>query len=86
MPGITEASTEVLLVVRANLLRGLDEVARHVDAGTFALARAGGAAPPSEAGWVTLVLLGRVEDELSRRSSTSAGPVRYCRCARGPLC
>ena len=67
---INAASTATLLVLRDNLLKGLDEVARHIDAGTFETIRK--ASPPSQSGQMTLSLLLKVDHELRERGELSA--------------
>ncbi|MFY1595583.1 hypothetical protein [Micromonospora sp. WMMD737] len=67
MTGFEQASTATLLTIRGNLRRGLDEVATALDAGTFHRVGPKGAAPPSQAGQLTLSLLDGVDGELSRR-------------------
>lgn len=65
--GFEEASTEDLLTTQKNLLDGLGLVGQHIQAGTFKLAVKEGSAPPSQSGWLTLILLMGVEDELEAR-------------------
>ncbi len=67
MNGLEQASTEALLGIQGNLLKGLGIVAEHLDAGTFNKSVKEGAAPPSQSGWLTLMLLMSVEDELESR-------------------
>jgi hypothetical protein len=62
----------VLEGVRANLLRGLDIVAAHVDAGTFDTTPAGKSSPPCQSGHLTLILLRGVDAELGRRAEQEA--------------
>lgn len=62
-----ETSVEALMAVRENLLRGLSAVGQHVEAGTFNVSKKEGSAPPSQSGWLTIVLLLGVEDELESR-------------------
>lgn len=64
---IGKASDEALLAIRDNLLKGLELVGKHLEAGTFKVAVKEGSAPPSEGGWLTLTLLLDVEDELESR-------------------
>lgn len=61
--GLGHVPVEALWVVRANLLAGLDEVAAHIEAGTFHTVGPKGAAPPSQSGQLTLALLRLVELE-----------------------
>lgn len=65
--GFENVSTEVLLVIQGNLLKGLDLVGKHVEAGTFKKAVKEGAAPPAQFGNLVLTLLLAVEDELEAR-------------------
>jgi len=67
---ITAAPTATLLALHANLLRGLDEVARHIDAGTFETIIK--ASSPSQSGQTTLFLLLKVDHELRERGELSA--------------
>lgn len=69
----TDASMITLLAIRANLLRGLDAVAAHLDAGTFHVVGPKGAASPAQAGQVTLVLLTGVDAELAARGVRDGG-------------
>jgi hypothetical protein len=70
--GFQSYPTPVLEGVRANLLRGLDLVAAHLDAGTFETIPAGRACPPCQSGHLTLILLGGVDAELARRNGDTA--------------
>lgn len=65
--GFEETSTEALLVVQGNLLQGLAVVAKYFEDGTAEISKKEGAAPPSQSGWLTLILLLEVEDELEAR-------------------
>ncbi len=67
MSSFEKNSTEVLLQIRENLLGGLGLVGKHIEAGTFKLSVKEGSAPPSQGGWLTLILLMEVEDELESR-------------------
>lgn len=61
-------STEVLLVIRGNLLHGIDLVAGHIKSGTFnKVPDTKGACPPSQSGQLTLVLFNAIEIELESR-------------------
>ncbi len=62
-----KAATEVLLQIQRNLIDGLAIVAKHLDEGTAGVSKKEGSAPPVESGWLTLVLLVGVEDELESR-------------------
>lgn len=64
------ASTATLRTIRANLCRGLDLVAGHIDAGTFHTIPDGKASPPSQSGQLTLALLRGVDVELATRTET----------------
>jgi hypothetical protein len=65
--GLEDESTDVLLTIEANLLRGLELVAASLDDGTFDVAREKGSAPPSEGGQITLGMLRTVRAELASR-------------------
>lgn len=65
--GFEDSTTEVLTIIRSNLLNDLEIIGEHVSAGTFKVSKKEGSAPPSQAGWLTLVLLLGVEDELEGR-------------------
>lgn len=65
--GFARASTDTLLATRANLLKGLDKVVDHLDAGTLHAIGKKGAASPAELGWLTLGLLRQVDKELRKR-------------------
>lgn len=67
MTGHEDVSTEVLLVIQSNLLKGLGIVAEHLAAGTFEVSKKEGAAPPSQSGCLTVILLLGIEDELEAR-------------------
>lgn len=67
MSGFENAKTEDLLVIRENLFSGLAIVAKELEAGRFKKAAKDGAAPPSQSGNLTLVLLLGLEDELESR-------------------
>lgn len=67
MSGYEHVSTEALLEIQDNLLRGLAVVAGHFDAGTADVSKKAGAAPPSQSGHLTLWFLLGVEDELESR-------------------
>ncbi len=69
MTGFERASTKTLRVIQGNLRRGLDEIAQRIADGTFHTIGTKGAAPPSQAGQLTLALLDGVDDELSRREN-----------------
>lgn len=65
--GFEHAKTSTLITLRENLLNGLDVVAGHISTGTFEISPKDGAAPPSQAGTLTLNLLLVLEDELESR-------------------
>jgi hypothetical protein len=65
--GFSEKDTEVLLKIRSNLLNGLSEVDRQLQLGNFNLVGPKGAAPPSQAGHLTLALLLAIQEELTAR-------------------
>lgn len=58
---------ETLLTTRENLLRGLETVSKTIEAGSFHTVGPKGAAPPSQSGQLTLVLLLAVQEELGSR-------------------
>lgn len=60
-------STQGLLKLHANLLRGLDKVVAHIDAGTLDVSPAPKVCPPRAGGQLTVALLGTVEKELAVR-------------------
>lgn len=67
MTGFADTPTATLQQLRRNLLDGLDRVAAHLDAGTFHDIAPGRSSPPSQAGHLTLALLGAVNTELDER-------------------
>lgn len=70
MSGFETASTETLRVIAGNLRRGLDVIAQRLADGTFHTVGPKGAAPPAQAGHLTLALLDGVTAELARRDQT----------------
>lgn len=65
---IPEWSTENLLSIRENLLKGLDKVAEHVQNGTLDVGDPEKKInPPRAGGELTLMLLTRVNNELHER-------------------
>lgn len=71
MTGFAKAPTPVLEQVRRNLLAGLDRVAKSLGDDTFNLCGPKGAAPPAQAGHLTLALLAGVDAELETRTDRS---------------
>jgi hypothetical protein len=69
LTGWERYTTAVLETTRARLLSGLDLVAGHVDAGTQHVIGHKGEAPPTQSGWLTLILLDGVDAELARRET-----------------
>lgn len=67
MTGFEKYSTGVLLVLRANLLDGLERVAETLTNGTFQTVSAKGSSP-AQAGWLTLQLLNQVNKTLDTRT------------------
>jgi hypothetical protein len=68
MDGLTRAKTEHLLVIRDNLLKGLDKVAEHIENGTLDVGDpANKVNPPRAGGELTLMLLARVNEILDKR-------------------
>ena len=65
--GFENAKTSTLMILRENLLVGLDVVEGHIATGTFEVIGEKGEAPPSQAGTLTLNLLLVLEDELESR-------------------
>jgi hypothetical protein len=65
--GFEKAKLSTLIALRENLLSGLDIVAEHISTKTFEISPKEGAAPPSQAGTLTLNLLLVIEDELEAR-------------------
>lgn len=65
--GLAHVSPETLLAIRDNLLSGLNLVAASLVAGTFETVGKKGAAPPSQAGQITLGMLVSVNNELVAR-------------------
>jgi hypothetical protein len=64
---LIKVSEETLLILRANLLNGLDLVAASLADGTFHKVGKKGMAPPSQAGQLTLGMLVSVNNELVAR-------------------
>lgn len=71
MTGFEQATTETLVVIRDNLLSGLNEVSATLADGTFETVGPKGAAPPSQSRQTTLALLRGVLAELRARASTA---------------
>lgn len=70
VPGLTgfeETSTKNLLVIRENLVKGIQAVADSLDRGTFHQIGPKGEASPAIAGQLTWILFQAVEEELERR-------------------
>lgn len=67
MSGFESATSQTLVVIRANLVGGLDKIAATLADGSFHTVGAKGAAPPSQSGQITLALLTQIDAELSRR-------------------
>jgi len=63
----TDTPTDTLLKVWSNLKKGLDEVSKSLDKGTFHTAGEKGAAPPSQSGHTTLWFALAVDQELTKR-------------------
>jgi hypothetical protein len=66
----TEVSTDALWVVRSNLLRGLERVADHIEAGTHHDVPEGHSVSVAEFGCFILALLVEVDHELASRVVT----------------
>lgn len=71
MTGFEGASTTALRTIEENLRTGLDVVAGHLAAGTFDTCGPKGAAPPSQSGRLTLLLLDGITAELNAREKRS---------------
>jgi hypothetical protein len=69
----TKVPTPTLLKTWENLKKGLDEVAKTIDNGTFHKAGPKGASPPSQAGQTTLWFAKAVFAELVRREVFKGG-------------
>lgn len=67
MSGFENVKTETLIKIRANLLKGIDEVAKSIENGTFKKLGPKGEASPAQSGNLTLALLKNVEAELAKR-------------------
>ena len=67
MDGLSRAKTEHLLVLRDNLLKGLEKVAEHIDAGTLDVSPGEKQNPPRSGGQLTLLLLITVNEILDKR-------------------
>jgi hypothetical protein len=67
MDGLKNASTETLLVIRDNLLKGLDKVAEHLENGTLDVSPGEKQNPPRAGGQLTLMLLTVVNSILDER-------------------
>jgi hypothetical protein len=68
MDGLESAKTENLLVIRDNLLKGLDKVAEHLNNGTLDVGDpAKKVNPPRAGGELTLLLLAKVNEILDKR-------------------
>lgn len=65
--GFSDCTDEVLLQLRKNMVKGLDEVAKTIENGTFTTPGTKGAAPPSQSGQLTLILLIAIQEELESR-------------------
>jgi hypothetical protein len=65
----TKVPTPTLLKTWENLKKGLDEVAKSLDSGSFHTAGPKGAAPPSQAGQTTLWFAKAVFAELDKRGA-----------------
>jgi hypothetical protein len=67
MDGMEAAKTETLLVIRDNLLKGLDKVAEHMDNGTLDVSPGPKMNPPRASGELTLMLLAKINTILDER-------------------
>lgn len=64
-----DVATPTLHQIRGNLLRGVDRLAEHLDAGTLDVIPLGRSSSPRQAGYITVILLDGVDAELNRRAS-----------------
>lgn len=71
MSGLENTSTEALLVIRENLLRGLDKVADARDNGTLLVAKDEKSVPPLVAGQMSYMMLKIFDAELVSRGQES---------------
>jgi hypothetical protein len=67
MDGFEATTTENLMVIRDNLLKGLDKVAEHLDNGTLDVSPGEKQNPPRAGGQLTLMLLAKVNTILDKR-------------------
>jgi hypothetical protein len=67
MDGLKNANTDALLVIRDNLLKGLDKVAEHLENGTLDVSPGEKQNPPRAGGELTLMLLTVVNSILDER-------------------
>lgn len=66
--GLEAAPTENLLIIRENLLKGLDKVAEHIENGTLDVGNPEKKEnPPRVGGQLVLMLLAKVNEILDRR-------------------
>lgn len=68
MTAFAEKSTETLLILRENMLKGLDKVVEHIENGTLDVGDPETKTnPPRAGGQLTLMLLGEVNRILDER-------------------
>ena len=71
--GFENSSTETLLIIRENLLRGIDVAVAHIEAGTLDYVSPEDLkdkkSPPRVFGWLTVMLLNNVESVLDSRNA-----------------
>lgn len=65
----SDVDQATLLVLRRNLLHGLDQLVPHAAAGTLDVVPAGGSTPPAASGWLMMILLEQVNAELRERDT-----------------
>ena len=69
MSGFGQYDIATLETIRDNLLRGIEQVGKAIDNGTFHRVGSKGEAPPSQSGQLTLILLTAIEEELESRGN-----------------
>ena len=67
MAALENTKTENLLILRDNLLKGLDKVVVHVENGTLDVSPGEKINPPRAGGQLTLMLLGEINAILDER-------------------
>lgn len=67
MTDLAKRDTDVLLIIRDNLISGLDKVVEHMDNGTMDVLMSEKGSTPRQSGAFTLMLLAQVNEILSER-------------------